>query len=112
MDYSLTPPYGPLWKKYRPVLIKLMLEAKNGPQEYKLFEHEVRSIVSVSKNPAFTMRVTDGRIVSGTKGSVMGRDLLQTLQSSAKALELLQTSTFEFTVKRDYTLGVTIVEGP
>lgn len=110
MDYSLTPPYAPLWKKYRPVLIKLMQDAKICPQQYKLFEHEVRAIVSTAKNPAFTMRVSEGKTVSATKDSVMARDLLQMLHTSAKAQELMELAAYEFTLKRDYTLHVNIAE--
>lgn len=110
MDYTITPPYGPLWKKYRPVLVKMMLDAKNGPQQYRLFEHEIRLIVPIAKNPAFTLRAKQGKAISGTKDSLMARDLLITLQSSPKAVELMETAAYDFTLKRDYTLHIALAE--
>lgn len=87
-----------------------MLDAKTGPQQYKLFEHEVKLIVNAAKNPAFTLRAMNGKMITGTKDSIMGRDLLLTLQSSEKAKELMETTAYDFTLKRDYTLHIALAE--
>jgi hypothetical protein len=36
--------YGPLWSKYRPVILKMLLAAAQEPQQYKFTPHEFKAM--------------------------------------------------------------------
>ena len=110
MDKTFTSTYVPLWNKYRPALLKLMVDAKTGPQEYQLFAHEVRSLAPKSKSLGFTMRVQRNKPLSSLKDSLIASDLLHTLTLSKKATELMELDIYEFTLSRDFKLHVAVVE--
>lgn len=110
MDQTFSSPYTLLWKKYRPAILKMMIDATQGPQTYQLFPHELRSITPKGKNTSFTLRAHQGKAVTKLKDSVIAQDLLFTLSTSKKATELLEQNTYEFTLNRDYALQVTLVQ--
>ncbi|HET9053376.1 MAG TPA: hypothetical protein VFM90_04340 [Cyclobacteriaceae bacterium] len=110
MDKTFTSPFAPLWNKYRPVLLKLMLDAQTTPQQYQLFEHEVRSLAPKGKSLAFTLRVQHNKPLTKIKDSIIVSDLLHTLSLSKKATELMTQHTYEFTLGRDFRLHVAIIE--
>lgn len=110
MDKTFTSPYAPLWNKYRPAVLKMMVEAKNAPQTYQLFEHEVRAHAPKTKNVKFTLRTQRSKSVTSLKDSVIASDLLHALNLSNKATELMEQQSYEFTLNRDYVLSVSIIE--
>jgi hypothetical protein len=111
MDKTFTSAYAPLWSKYRPAILKLMMDAKTTPQEYQLFSHELKSIApKAKKGLGFTMRAHRGKALTSLKDSLIASDLLHALTLSKKASELMEQDTFEFTLTRDYRLQVAIVE--
>jgi hypothetical protein len=110
MDKTFTSPYAPLWNKYRPALLKLMVDAKTAPQEYQLFAHEVRSLAPKGKSLGFTMRVQHNKPLTKIKDSIIASDLLHALTLSKKATELMEQDAYEFTLSRDFKLHVAIVE--
>lgn len=110
MDKTFTSPYAPLWSKYRPAVLKLMMDAKTAPQEYQLFSHEVRALAPKGKSLGFTMRVQRNKPLTSIKDSVIASDLLHALTLSKKATELLEQDTYEFTLTRDFKLQVAIVQ--
>lgn len=110
MDKTFTSPYAPLWSKYRPVLLKLMVDAKAAPQEYQLFAHEVRALAPKGKSLGFTMRVRHNKPITSIKDSIIASDLLHALTLSKKATELMEHDAYEFTLSRDFKLQVAIVE--
>lgn len=108
MDKTFASPYVPLWNKYRPVILKLMIDAKDSPQQYQLFSHELKALnPKEKKSPAFTLRAHQGRAVNKIKDSVIANDLLYVLTLSQKASGLIQEDTYEFTLTRDCKLEVT-----
>lgn len=110
MDKTFTSPYAPLWNKYRPAVLKLMVDAKTAPQEYQLFAHEVRALAPKSKSLSFTMRVQGNKPLTSIKDSVIASDLLHALTLSKKATELMEQNAYEFTLTRDFKLHVAIVQ--
>ena len=99
-------PYSPLWNKYRPVILQLMLASENGPQQYNLFDHEFKSINSREKSFSFELRAFKGKAVNDIKKSPTAQDLLTMLNMSRKASELLQDTHFEFALDRKFVLKV------
>jgi hypothetical protein len=110
MDQAFLSPYSLFWKKYRPVVVKLMADASQEPQEYQFFVHELQSITPKGKNPYFTMKLHKTKAVTPIKDVIIANDLLYALSLSKKANELMAEGTYEFSLNRDYKLRVSIVE--
>ncbi|HMV08738.1 MAG TPA: hypothetical protein PK325_12160 [Cyclobacteriaceae bacterium] len=109
MDKTFTSPYSPLWNKYRPAIVKMMIEAPNGTQTYRLFAHEVKALDPKSRSSKFTLRIENSKSIVNPKDSVIASDLFHALTLSNRASGLMQQHTFEFTLDRDFTLSVSIV---
>jgi len=99
--------YTYLWNKYRPAIVKLMSDALEKPQEYKFLPHEFKDVNPKEKGGyAFTMEVFKGKAQNNIKGSVVAQDLLLIIQKSRRALELLETATYEFVLDKQFLLSV------
>ena len=97
-----------LWKKYRPAILKLMVDSANGPQEYQFSKHEFHDVNPKEKGGySFTLRVLQGKALKELKTSVLAMDLLAVLQSSRKASELTETATYEFILDKQFLLHIT-----
>ncbi|MFC2125301.1 hypothetical protein ACFLU5_10850 [Bacteroidota bacterium] len=107
--YSTTPisKYSYLWNKYRPAILRLMIDAAESPQEYKFSKHEFHNINPREKGGhSFTLRVFGGKAINDIKGSVVAKDLLEVLQQSKKASELVEISTYEFILDKQFLLHI------
>jgi hypothetical protein len=112
MDKTFASPYIPLWSKYRPVILKLMVDSKEAPQQYQFFSHELKSLNPKEKKAlSFTLRVFQGKAQNKIKDSVIANDLLYVLTLSQKATGLMEENTYEFTLTRDCRLEVTLIPG-
>jgi hypothetical protein len=99
--------YAPLWNKYRPAILKMMLEAAAEPQTYKLMQHELVALDGKKKsNFGFSLRVSGSKAVNNIKDSELAQDLLNMLQLSRKATELTGLNTYDITLDRQLTLHV------
>jgi hypothetical protein len=104
VDYN---PYTPIWNKYRPVILKLMTAAENEPQQYKLFGHEFKAMgQKVKSGYNFSLEASKGKAVNSIKGSIIAHDLLQILQQSNKAMELMKDATYEFSMDKNFLFKV------
>lgn len=105
--------YTPVWNKYRPAIIRMLIDSSTAPQEYKLSAHE---FVALSGNKklgyTFTLQVTRGKAINNIKESPVAKDLLTTLQLSPKASQLIDTATFEITLDKQFVLRVTNITLP
>lgn len=105
--------YTYFWNKYRPAVLQLMVGAANGPQEYKFQVHEFKDINPKEKGGyAFTMEIFKGKsqtmgLKDNIKKWVVAQDLLIVLQKSAKAMELMETTYFRFTMDKQFVLHCT-----
>lgn len=99
--------YVSLWNKYRPVIIKLMMDAASEPQHYKLFAHEFKA-ASEKERAAYTflLQAYNGKAVNNIKTSAIAMDLLQVLQQSKTALQLLSEATYELSLDKHFVLHV------
>jgi hypothetical protein len=105
MNYSISAKYAQLWNKYRPAILNLMVAAAQGPQQYSLSDHEFRRLNPKEKFP-FTLQVFEGGAVNNIKNSAVAKDLLLVLKQSKTAMELTQSSMYEFTFDRKFVLHI------
>ena len=98
--------YVSLWNKYRPVLLKLMVASEVEPQQYKFFLHEFKSLNQRQKDFSFTLRVFKGKAVNNIKASPVAGDLLNILNTSRKASELMDECEYEFAMDKQLLLRV------
>jgi hypothetical protein len=100
--------YSFVWRKYRPALLKLMLDSNESPQQYPFSKHEIKSINPKERGGyTFTLRVHKGKSVNDIRKSAIAKDLLLVLQQSNKALELVETATYEFKLDKHFVLHIT-----
>lgn len=103
-EYNL---YTSLWNKYRPVVLKLMSDASEGPQEYKLYNHEFKAMgEKVKSGYSFSLEAAKGKAQNNIKGSAVANGLLQILQQSNKAMQLMQDATYELSMDKHFVLRV------
>ena len=102
-------PYSTLWNKYRPVILQLMSAAiENGPQQYKLFAHEFKAVGQKEKSGfSFVLEASQGRAVNNIKTSTVAKNLLQVLQQSKRASELMNEATYQLSMDKQFMLHVT-----
>ena len=99
--------YAHVWNKYRPVILKLMMASTEEPQQYKLSGHEFKDVNPKEKGSyAFTFQAFQGKPVTSIKTSEMALGLMNVLQQSRKAIELMETEKFEFVMDKNFTLHV------
>jgi hypothetical protein len=98
--------YGPHWNKYRPSILKLMLAAPEGPQQYQFYNHEFKALKSTEKSFAFELLVTNGKANNASKLPTIAKDLLSILQFSRKATELMTGKAFTFKLDRNFVFHV------
>lgn len=100
--------YVLLWNKYKPVLVKLMRDASEAPQEYQFIPHEFRDLNPKERGGhSFTLEAYKRRAQNNIKMSVVAQDLLEILLKSNTAYELLEEAMFEFKMDKQFKLTVT-----
>src|SRR5690606_25647474 len=102
-------PYSTLWNKYRPVILQLMSAAiENGPQHYKLFSHEFKAVGQKEKSGfSFVLEASNGKALNNIKTSTVAKNLLQVLQQSKRATELLSEAPYELSMDKQFVFHVT-----
>jgi len=106
--YSESSPYASLWSKYRPVILQLMLAAGKDPQQYKLSAHEFKAMGQREKTGfSFLLEVSQGKALNNIRSSTVARDLLQVLQQSQKASQLMQEAAYEMSLDKQFVFHVT-----
>lgn len=105
---TITHKYAFLWDKYRPAILKFMVDSKEGPQQYKLFKHEFQNVNPSNKGGyTFELRVYQGKAVNDIRTSDIAKDLLIILQQSNKAMELAEDKLYQFSLDKNLMLHVT-----
>ena len=99
--------YTPIWNKYRPAILKMMIDSETQPQTYKLSNHEFKALNPKQKGGyTFALQVSSGSVLSGLKDSAVAQDLWEILQLSPKAVQLFADAKYEFTMDREFVLHV------
>jgi hypothetical protein len=105
--------YTFLWNKYRPVVLKLMVDSAEAPQNYKFINHEFKDINAKEKGGySFTMELANSKPLNNIKGSVVAQDLLIMLQKSRTAIELMESATYEIILDKQFMLHVSSIPNP
>ena len=101
------------------MILQLMSAAANGPQQYKLFSHEFKAVGERAKMTySFTLEASKGKgkAMNNIKTSAAARDLLQVLQQSKRAMQLLSEATYVMNLDKHFVFHVTrkevLVETP
>lgn len=103
--------YAPFWSKYRPVILKMMLDALHEPQQYKILQHEFQAMDDRKKKAqGFQLQVFQSRAVNDIKNSEPAQDLLHMLMQSRKGTELTGTHQFEIVLDREFMLHVSTMQ--
>jgi len=99
--------YSPVWSKYRPAILKMMIDSQREPQSYQLSNHEFKALNPNKKGGfSFVLEVSSGKAVNGLKDSIIAQDLWEILQMSRKATELISNGTFHFSMDKQFMLHV------
>ena len=100
--------YSFLWSKYRPAILKLMVDSADGPQQYKFSNHEFKNVNPNERGGySFVLRVFQNKAVNNIKTSAVAKDLLGILRQSRRATELTDSSIYEFTLDKQFMLHIT-----
>jgi hypothetical protein len=103
--------YTPVWHKYRPAILKLMLDSGEQPQTYSLSAHEFQALQSRPKGGHhFNLQVSKGRALNDIKGSFNAQSLLHILQQSRKGSELIESGAYEISLDKNFILHVQKLE--
>jgi hypothetical protein len=110
-DSMMSKLYAPLWNKYRPAILQLMVASATGPQQYKLSGHEFKGLNPKEKRGhSFKLQAHKGKATNNIKELPVAQDLLFVLASSKKASDLMSTDSYEFTLDKQFVLHITKVE--
>jgi len=105
--------YAYIWKKYRPAILKLMVDADNGPQEYPFSKHEFFNVNPKEKGGyTFTLQMFENKAIEITKTSALARDLLVILQQSPKCYELTSQNVYVFNMDKSFVFHVSKEDKP
>jgi hypothetical protein len=105
--------YTPVWNKYRPVILKMMIESAEEPKTYQLSAHEFKAMNSKQKGGySFTLQVANGKVQNSIRDIVIAQDLWEVLQLSPKAVELISKSAYQFMMDKQYLLHIAKIESP
>lgn len=100
--------FTPVWNKYRPAILKMMVDSLESPQEYKLSAHEFKAMNTRLKSGFnFTLQVSKGKAINNIRDSVIARELLEVLQLSRKASELTDEAPYQFELDKHFVLRIT-----
>ena len=104
--------FFPLWKKYKPAVVRMMVDAvEGGPQQYQFSKHEFSDIdPKKSSTYTFKMSLNRGQLVASIKTSIVAQDLVLLLRQSPRAWELVESYAYHFELDKQYLLHVTCVK--
>jgi hypothetical protein len=83
-----------------------MISSESGSKEYKLSEHEFKALGAKEKSYSFELRVSKGKANNGFSLSLNAKSLLEMLNMSRKACELMEEITFDFKLDRQFVLHI------
>lgn len=102
--------YTHVWHKYRPVILKLMVDATEGPQKYQFQRHEFMDLNN-QKPTGYSFKLELYKNEKQNKvSSSVATDLLSILQSSAKSDQLTMENKYLFRLDSKFSFEVSIME--
>ena len=104
---TLQTPYSYIWQKYRPVILRLMVNAADAPQHYVFSGHEFRRMLPKSRSSlAFILYLHRSKAVNNIKTSPLAHALLGVLRQSKTADRLTEDSTYELMLDEKFVFHV------
>jgi hypothetical protein len=104
---TLQTSYIHIWHKYRPVILRLMVNARETAQQYVFSGHEFKRVApSYRGGLAFILYFHRSKALNNIKTSTLAKELLEILQQSQTAIKLAENSTFEFMLDRHFVFHV------
>ena len=105
--------YGYIWQKYRPVILRLMMNAGDVPQQYTFSEHDFRQVLPKNrKSLAFIVFIHRSKALNNIRTSPLAHALLEILRQSKTAVALTEHSTYEILLDEKFVLHVRKSENP
>jgi hypothetical protein len=99
--------YTPVWHKYRPAILRMMLDSGTTPQHYQLSHHEFKALNPRQKGGyAFCLTVNNNKAISGLKDSAVAQDLWEVLKMSPKGSSLIGDGSYQFSLDKEFKLTV------
>ena len=99
--------YRHIWNKYRPAILRMMMDSVGSPQSYSLSAHEFTGANSRPKGGyQFTLQVGNGRALNSIKDAPAAQDLLFVLQQSPKANALMAEGSYEISLDSKFVLHI------
>ncbi|MDH5604941.1 MAG: hypothetical protein OEY51_13415 [Cyclobacteriaceae bacterium] len=98
--------YTSLWRKYKPVILKLMTDSSDGPQEYPFYIHEFKALNDKERSFSFEVEVIEGKAKRVVKQSRAALDLVEVLRQSASASQMMNDYIFEFSLDRNFIFHI------
>jgi hypothetical protein len=103
----LTRTYISVWNKYRPAILRMMIESGKHLQSYQLSNHEFKALGPTRKKDfSFQLSVASGKVTAGLKDSEIAQDLWEMLQYSRTASELIASGAFQFSMDKHFVLHI------
>jgi len=100
-------PCSYIWHKYRPVILRLMVNAEDAAQQYVFSNHEFTRMFPKNRGSlAFVLYIHRSRALNNIKTSPLAQALLGILQQSATAVKLSQDSTYELSLDKHFVFHV------
>jgi hypothetical protein len=104
--------YAPVWHKYRPAILKMMMDSTDAPQQYRLSDHEFKALNPRQKGGyTFCLTVNNSKAISGLKDSAVAQDLWEVLKLSPKGSSLISDGSYEFSLDKGFVLTITKING-
>lgn len=102
--------YSPVWSKYRPAILRMMIDSNVEPQQYKMSRHEFKAVDTKQRGSYnFTLQMSKRKAINNIKESMIAQGLLEVLLLSEKAKELSDTAPYEITMDKQFVLHVSRV---
>ena len=83
-----------------------MVASETGAQQYKLFNHEFKALDPKEKKFTFEFQAHKGKALTKISTSTNAKDLLEMLNMSKKAIELMDETTFNFKLDSQFVLHI------
>jgi hypothetical protein len=104
---ALQTSYIHIWHKYRPVILRLMVNARETAQQYVFSSHEFKRVAPTYRGGlAFLLYFHRSKALNNIKTSTLAKELLEILQQSQTASKLAENSTFEFMLDKHFVFHV------
>lgn len=99
--------YNHIWHKYRPVILKMMIDSNVAAQHYVFSKHEFKRVHPKSAEKlAFLLYLRKSKALNNIRTSGLAKALLAVLQQSKTAVDLTSDSTYEILFDDSFVLHI------